>query len=534
MAQNIFISYSRREVGFIDELVRDLEKQKYDVWLDYRNLIPGTTWLDQVYKGIQNAEVILLVVSKASLASQNVEVEWRHVLEQKKRIILLIFEAVDLPTELEKYEWVDFRGNYQAGLNELLSQLKKPIQEDHPVPQTGFKIPAIVWVASALAVVTSIISLFAFWTLFIPWLLFPLPYRIFKRDFNFTQIQTALLILPIAMLLAAMTVPVNEGEGLFAMFFMSIPVGFILLMVLRSTGMQRWGKEQATMPKFANPLKPNNPKPTSVSFYVDYEPEDRKIAEELEEVLVKYGHSKSKRMEDAGAVFVLLSCFKSDSEADPENHVVFPLVLQTGEVSDTLSKIQWIDMRNGVRGLDAIAQLLPEPGKLLKALGNRPRGKQLLLPAPISAMYYFLVLLGVFVLGGVLKLFWGLIDSNIPIDVIDNAIGVVFIPFVITLTLVAWIMYFMGRSLVRRTGRLASFGKFTLALIGLGILLAVEFVLGGGIITEIEKFEPSADVSAVGPILFPIIVYVIGVTVMAVFLFFRRRDIMLWFPAKKS
>ncbi|MBK6791848.1 MAG: hypothetical protein IPG80_04755 [Anaerolineales bacterium] len=66
-------------------------------------------------------------------------------LETKKRVILLIFEAVDIPAELEKYEWVDFRGNYQAGLNELFSQLAHPIQEEHPVPESGFKAPAVVW-----------------------------------------------------------------------------------------------------------------------------------------------------------------------------------------------------------------------------------------------------------------------------------------------------------------------------------------------------------------------------------------------------
>ncbi len=67
--------------------------------------------------------------------------EWHHFLEAKQRVILLIFEAVDLPKELEKFEWVDFRGSYKAGLKELFSQLKQPIQEEHPVPETGFKAP---------------------------------------------------------------------------------------------------------------------------------------------------------------------------------------------------------------------------------------------------------------------------------------------------------------------------------------------------------------------------------------------------------
>src|SRR5262245_57442860 len=206
MGKNIFVSYSRREVGFIDDLVRNLEQEGHEVWLDYRNLIPGKQWQDQIYEGIQNADVILLVVSKASISSQNVEVEWRHVIGQNKRIILLVFEAVDLPKELEKYEWVDFRGNYKAGLKELFSQLEQPVKETHDVPETGFKVPTVVWAAAILSVIVAVYSLSAFWTLFIPWLLIMLPYRVFKRNFNFGQVQTALLMLPVALIMTGMTV----------------------------------------------------------------------------------------------------------------------------------------------------------------------------------------------------------------------------------------------------------------------------------------------------------------------------------------
>src|SRR6187551_38307 len=122
MTKNIFISYSRRELGFVDDLVGRLEGENYEVWLDYRALIPGSPWKEQIDQGLKEADTVLLVVSKAALASEYVALEWRHFLETKQRFILLIFEAVDLPKELEQFEWVDFRGDYQTGLNELLSQ----------------------------------------------------------------------------------------------------------------------------------------------------------------------------------------------------------------------------------------------------------------------------------------------------------------------------------------------------------------------------------------------------------------------------
>jgi hypothetical protein len=249
------MSYSRRELGFVDDLVRKLEGEHYNVWLDYRALIPGSPWNVQIEKGLKEADTVLLVVSKAALASEYVALEWRHFLETKKRVILLIFEAVDLPKELEQYEWVDFRSNYQAGLDELFSQLKQPIQEEHPVPETGFKAPLIVWAAIAVSVIVALLSLLEYWTLFIPWILVPLPYKIYKRNFNFTHVQTALLALPIASLLSEI---VYENEFLRDVVWAGLVFGLLLLFMLRSSAMQRWGRPEAIIPKYINRMMPGS------------------------------------------------------------------------------------------------------------------------------------------------------------------------------------------------------------------------------------------------------------------------------------
>ena len=69
MKPNLFISYSRREVPFVDHLVDDLIKLDFNVWLDYRSLVPGTPWDEQIKQGIAESDVILLVVSKAAMDS---------------------------------------------------------------------------------------------------------------------------------------------------------------------------------------------------------------------------------------------------------------------------------------------------------------------------------------------------------------------------------------------------------------------------------------------------------------------------------
>ena len=90
MAHSVFISYSRRESPFVDVLLDSLEDEGVDVWVDYQSLIPARPWLDQILEGIRQADVFLLVVSRGSMSSANVNTEYQYALEQQKRIVLIL------------------------------------------------------------------------------------------------------------------------------------------------------------------------------------------------------------------------------------------------------------------------------------------------------------------------------------------------------------------------------------------------------------------------------------------------------------
>ena len=533
MKPNIFMSYSRREVGFIDDLTNRLEKEGFKVWLDYRTLVPGTPWKGQIDAGLNDSEAVLLVVSKASMASKYVELEWRHFLDKKKRLILLIFEAVDLPKELEAYEWVDFRGSYEKGLRELLSQLEKPIQEAHPVPETGFKVPAIVWVAFILSLIIAVYSFGAFWALFVPWFMISLPYRMFQRNFNFAEVQVALLVLPVVLYLGAdAAYDPGKSDTLFFQALSSVLFVIPLFFVLRSAGMQRWGKPEATMPKFANTYKPENPNPQQISFFIDHAAQDRIVAEEMIQVFEKYGHTRAADIASAKAVFVLLSAFKTDTDADPQTQVVFPVLIQTTQPSPKLSKIQWVDFRSGVRHLDAMAQLLPEPAKLLAALGIRPLGSQLVLPSSIMAMRYFIMLLGVFSAGAIVNYLLDFYDAGYDLVLGSGpAVGSIF-GFVLALLLIGGLTFFMIRHLVARKGLFASLSGFVIGLAGLGVLIFSLLIVDDNIFYALDSVGEAAETSPA--VLYPLYIFVVGGIGLALFLYLRRQDVRLWFPARSK
>lgn len=531
MAGKIFMSYSRRELGFVDDLVSKLEDKGYDVWLDYRVLIPGSPWKEQIEKGLNESDTVLLVVSKASLASKYVALEWQHFLEMKKRLILLIFEAVDIPAELEKYEWIDFRGSYKAGLAELFSQLEKPIQEDHPVPQAGFKMPWQVWGTIALSVIVAFVSLGAFWTIFIPFILVPLPYQIFKRKFDFMRVQAALATLPIALSLAALVYieDIDITEALINGFEFGI-LGWILLAVLRSAPLQRWGKPEATVPKFANPYNPNIMNPEPIPFFIDYAPEDSKIADEMSTMLKKYGHPQAEDIKSAKAVLALVSRFKNDTEADPVRQVVFPVMIQgNDDISKKLSNVQWIDFRPGVKGLNRLSQLLPNPTALLKALGMRPVSSLSVYPPMITALFYFIVLIAVINVGAVIDyLFFSGISDFLETDFL----GMVSIVLTSSVIIFAVLSFFMAKGLITRAGLFSNIKLFFAGLVLLGLLMFGIVQLDNyiyGILLDEAGIDTGFTFTYFGTL-----IYLLGLALLAIVYFRNRLDIKRWFPSKKK
>lgn len=548
---NLFISYSRQCIGFVDDLAHKLQKQGFNLWMDYLNLVPGRPWAEQIDKGLQEADLLLLVVSPESASSRSVEIEWRHFLENKKRIILLVFQAVPLPPELAGLEWVDFRGAFAPAVKKLLQQIEAPTPPKTPAPQSGFKAPAVVWAAGIFSIITAIYSIFAFWTVLIPWVLIPLPVRIFKRNFNLSQAQTALWTLTVALFfslgLAMEFGFTGEADfdytnmfslynlGLLTLYLQIflIPINsIVLLLLLRSPAMQRWGRPEASIPKFANIYHPNILQPKIVRYYIDHAPQDAIIAHDLAAELKKYGHSPAEGIASAEEVLVLLSRFKMDTEADPETQVVYPILIQRVKLPEKLSKMQWIDFRKGVRNLEAIAQLLPQPEKMLKALGVRPTSSgQAAMPNIVIVLVDFLIIMGMVNLGSFFSYMLELTNLNIRLIVEYETMRVLQIIFfqLLCMVLSGWLLYFMVQALTERRGL---FSSPLFLFLGIGVvsfLFIWQADLGVDLADIFLKYGIVSD--AMFSVL-PFMILVLGGLLVVIAILFRIKALRRWFPAR--
>jgi hypothetical protein len=535
MKQSLFISYSRQQTPFVDRFVDHFEDQGYPIWLDYQRLIPARPWIEQIQSGIKESDVFLLIVSKDSIASKNVEPEWRMALQLNKRILLVIFEACPLPVELQNCEWVDFRSWYAGSLQRLKMLIAAPqAGGKSAAPQSGFKASVPFWLAMLLSVLVLIGSMPAWWTILVPYVLVPLPWGIYKRNYIFSRVVPILLLLPLfTTFSAAFFADGGLLQALQPLYtFLLYPTfltSWSLLLLLFTPAIQRRVLPQAARVQFANPFRVDVQSPRSILFSIDHATEDVRYAEDLARGLEKYGHRFAADGEQAQASFVLISTYKKQTNHDPDREAVYPIILQAvDEIQPALQRIQWIDFRSGAKHIDKLARLLPEPQRLLKALAVPPTGMQEIFPLAVNVLQYFFAFTGMLGIGGLLISAISFATLIVRGDLGVEQVTRLTLAAVNGTLLVVAILYSLRGLRSRRHG--------TAALYPLIVLTVFQFIVqfvnvsiiaySNMMDANLEKLLTSA---AIGSIL-TFLIFPVALILILPILLFRWSELSRWFP----
>ena len=84
---HIFISYSRRDIEFAQKIVDALAKNKLDTWADWKNIPASVGWEAEIFRGIEEADAFLFLISPDSVRSKMCNEEITHAVKNHKRII---------------------------------------------------------------------------------------------------------------------------------------------------------------------------------------------------------------------------------------------------------------------------------------------------------------------------------------------------------------------------------------------------------------------------------------------------------------
>jgi len=109
---DIFISYSRRDIAFVERLYATLQQAHREPWVDWSDIPPTADWLKEIFAAIESSDAFVCVLSPDWVASATCQLEAKHAIETKKRIIPLLYrdtESNKILPELAAKNWILFR-----------------------------------------------------------------------------------------------------------------------------------------------------------------------------------------------------------------------------------------------------------------------------------------------------------------------------------------------------------------------------------------------------------------------------------------
>lgn len=129
--RKIFISYSHMDKKRVNRLVIDLEDNNLNVWRDEKKIKVGDSITRKVEQGISECDFFCLVLSKHSVDSKWVDLEYRTAQNIRLttginlKILPILIQDVELPPFLKDIKYADFSKGYKSGFSELLDGIKK-------------------------------------------------------------------------------------------------------------------------------------------------------------------------------------------------------------------------------------------------------------------------------------------------------------------------------------------------------------------------------------------------------------------------
>jgi adenylate cyclase len=174
---DVFVSYASQDTATADAVVVALERAGLSCWIAPRDVVPGSLYADEIVGAINDAKVVVLVLTGHSIASTHVGKEIERASSKKRRIIAFHTDAAPLTRGFEYFlsesQWVDVgSGAMEAAITKLVEAVRRHVvpsagvesrfHPDAPTVAPKGKVPGAGWVvAGGVAVVVLAIAYFA-------------------------------------------------------------------------------------------------------------------------------------------------------------------------------------------------------------------------------------------------------------------------------------------------------------------------------------------------------------------------------------
>ena len=126
----IFISYSHQDKDFTNNLALNLVRAKHNIWIDTWEINAGESLIDKIQNAIDDADAILVILSKHSTTSEWCKKELnsglvRELEEKKVLLIPCVVDDCNIPLFLKEKLYIDFRKDTDCAIELLKRSLSK-------------------------------------------------------------------------------------------------------------------------------------------------------------------------------------------------------------------------------------------------------------------------------------------------------------------------------------------------------------------------------------------------------------------------
>jgi hypothetical protein len=123
VTSQLFVSYAREDAAFALKLATDLRARGTHLWVDQLDIRAGTAWDSEVEKALRASPAMLVILSPASVASQNVMDEVAFAISEAKWIVPVLYKPCSIPLRLRRLQHIELVADYDKGLQRLIDEL---------------------------------------------------------------------------------------------------------------------------------------------------------------------------------------------------------------------------------------------------------------------------------------------------------------------------------------------------------------------------------------------------------------------------
>ena len=135
---HVFLSYSRRNSEAAFRIYDHLQSMGMPVWIDQRSIRPGASYAEEIYRAINSASAVVLLLTAASNESREIHREIQLAANANVPVIPLRLEPMTYHPALGYFlaalQWIDATNGEDWALSTLLDQLRRLLPDAGVVP----------------------------------------------------------------------------------------------------------------------------------------------------------------------------------------------------------------------------------------------------------------------------------------------------------------------------------------------------------------------------------------------------------------